>query len=116
MRGRRLIPDMDEPWYFLLHSLLRPTAVPLTAASPPAPAFSSMSISSTISSHLHYAVIIIVLDHTTSKRMARFIQGVPKNIPIDPPKLQFLTYTYEISVVGRHFHRKFSAFYGFEKF
>ena len=43
--------------------------------------------------------------------------GCPqKNIPIDPPKLQFLTYTFEISVVGRHFHSGFSAFYGFEKF
>ena len=44
--------------------------------------------------------------------------GCPKkkNIPIDPPTLQFLTYTFEISVEGRHFHSRFSAFYGFEKF
>ena len=38
-----------------------------------------------------------------------------KKVAIGPPKPQFLSETFEIFVVGRFFHRGFSAFFKFEK-
>ena len=44
------------------------------------------------------------------------IQGVPKKVTIGPPKPQFLSETFEILVVGRLFHSRFSAVFRVEKF
>ena len=64
-----------------------------------------------------FATTRYIRRYLLQKKTSFNILGCPKkNIPIDPPKLQFLTYTFEISVVGRHFHSGFSAVYGLEKF